>query len=59
VRVKELTNGWCQATCDCTGDVRAAVYDAITAAGGHLRELRQADSSMEDWLRDLLEGAKA
>ena len=59
VRVKELANGWSQATCDCTGDIRVAVYDAITAAGGHLRELRHADTSTEDWLRGLLEGTQA
>ena len=59
VRVKELANGWSQATCDCTSDIRVAVYDAITAAGGHLRELRHADTSTEDWLRGLLEGTQA
>jgi ABC-2 type transport system ATP-binding protein len=59
VRVKELANGWFQATCDCTSDIRAAVHDAITAAGGHLRELRYAGTSTEEWLRGLLEETQA
>jgi ABC-2 type transport system ATP-binding protein len=59
VAVNELPDGWVRAECTCTGDGRAEIHAAVTAAGGGLRELRLADDSVEKWLRGLLEGTPA
>ncbi len=58
VVVTARPGGWQRAACTVTRDVRDEVAAALTQAGGRLRELREADASIEQWLHTLLEGGR-
>ncbi len=59
VRVTSRPGGWHRAECTLTTDAREQIATAITQAGGTIRELRDAEGSIEQWLHGLLEGEPA